>query len=101
GAAFVGLAAGEATQKFVVASSFGYGFITAFENFLAGKKAGKQLINADKAASILPPAAVHDIATDFVVAISSGGNLLAFLPRSCPSSTRARATRFCRFRQPN
>ncbi|MFZ9935107.1 MAG: DNA gyrase subunit A, partial [Arenimonas sp.] len=93
GADFVGLASGEPNQKFVVASSFGYGFITAFENFLAGKKAGKQLINADKAASILPPAAVHDIASDFVVAISSGGNLLAFPASELPELDKGKGNK--------
>jgi topoisomerase-4 subunit A len=93
GAEFVGLASGEPSQKFVVASSFGYGFITAFENFLAGKKAGKQLINADKAASILPPAAVHDIASDFVVAISSGGNLLAFPASELPELDKGKGNK--------
>jgi topoisomerase-4 subunit A len=93
GADFVGLASGEPSQKFVVASSFGYGFITAFENFLAGKKAGKQLINADKAASILPPAAVHDIASDFVVAISSSGNLLAFPASELPELDKGKGNK--------
>ncbi|GAB2999177.1 DNA topoisomerase 4 subunit A [Arenimonas maotaiensis] len=93
GAEFVGLASAEPAQKFIVASSFGYGFITAFENFLAGKKAGKQLINADAAAEILPPAAVHDIETDFVVAISSTGNLLAFPAKELPELDKGKGNK--------
>ncbi len=93
GAQFVGLASGEASQKFVVASSYGYGFITSFENFLSTKKAGKQLLNVDAKADILPPATVHDIATDFVVAISSGGNLLAFPASELPELDKGKGNK--------
>ena len=93
GAQFVGLASGEPSQKFIVASSFGYGFITGFENFLSSKKAGKQLINADDAADILPPAAVHDVDTDFVVAISNTGNMLAFPARELPELDKGKGNK--------
>ena len=93
GAQFVGLASGETSQKFVVASSYGYGFITSFENFLSAKKAGKQLLNVDEKADILPPATVHDIATDFVVVISSGGNLLAFPASELPELDKGKGNK--------
>ena len=93
GAQFVGLASGDPAQKFIVASSYGYGFITAFENFLSSKKAGKQLINADAKAGILPPCQVHDIATDFVVVISSGGNLLAFPASELPELDKGKGNK--------
>ena len=78
GASFVGAAIADNDARFVVASSFGYGFVTRFENFTGRNKAGKQLINADDAADILSPAAVTDTASDWVVSITSGGHLLAF-----------------------
>jgi topoisomerase-4 subunit A len=93
GAQFVGLASGELSQKFIVASNYGYGFITAFENFLSSKKAGKQLINTDTNASILPPCALHDLATDFVVVISSGGNLLAFPSSELPELDKGKGNK--------
>lgn len=93
GAQFVGLASGETTQKFIVSSNYGYGFITSFENFLGIKKAGKQLINTDKNASILPPCALHDAATDFVVVISSGGNLLAFPANELPELDKGKGNK--------
>jgi topoisomerase-4 subunit A len=78
GANFVGVAIAENDTRFLVASSFGYGFVTRFENFTGRNKAGKQLINADDAADILPPAAVTDPAGDWIVAVTSSGHLLAF-----------------------
>ncbi len=78
GASFVGLAAADNDARYLLASSWGYGFVTRFENFTGRNKAGKALINADAAADILPPVPVNDPKTDFIVAITSAGHLLAF-----------------------
>ena len=78
GASFVGLAAADNEARYLLASSWGYGFVTRFENFTGRNKAGKALINADAAADILPPVPVNDPKTDFIVAITSAGHLLAF-----------------------
>ncbi|KFN44795.1 DNA topoisomerase IV subunit A [Arenimonas oryziterrae] len=78
GAQFTGLAVGENDTRFLVSSSWGYGFVTRFENFTGRNKAGKQLINADDAADILAPALVTDAQTDWIVSITNSGHLLAF-----------------------
>jgi topoisomerase-4 subunit A len=78
GARFVGAAIADNDARFVVASSFGYGFITRFENFTGRNKAGKQLINTDDAAEILQPALVTDTSKDWIVSVTSAGHLLAF-----------------------
>ena len=78
GAKFVGAAVGDNDTRFLVASSFGYGFVTRFENFTSRQKAGKQLINCDDAAEILHPSPVTDPAKDWIVAVTSAGHLLAF-----------------------
>jgi topoisomerase-4 subunit A len=78
GASFVGVAIADNDTRFLVASSFGYGFVTRFENFTGRNKAGKQLINADDQADILPPAAVTDPTSDWIVAVTNSGHLLAF-----------------------
>ncbi|MGH8109713.1 MAG: DNA topoisomerase IV subunit A [Arenimonas sp.] len=78
GAGFVGAAIADNDARFVLASSFGYGFVTRFENFISRNKAGKALINTDDAATILQPALVTDAKTDWVVSITSAGHLLAF-----------------------
>ena len=78
GAGFVGAAIADNDTRFVLASSFGYGFVTRFENFISRNKAGKALINTDDAATILQPTLVTDAKTDWVVSITSAGHLLAF-----------------------
>ncbi|MEO6173120.1 MAG: DNA gyrase subunit A, partial [Arenimonas sp.] len=78
GATFTGVAIADNDTRFILASSYGYGFVTRFENFISRNKAGKALINADDAADILQPALVTDAKTDWVVSITSAGHLLAF-----------------------
>ncbi|MFA7486921.1 MAG: DNA topoisomerase IV subunit A [Lysobacteraceae bacterium] len=78
GTSFVALACAEESQRFLLASSYGYGFVTRFENFIGRQKAGKQLINPDKGAGLMPPVPVQDPESDLVVAITTAGHLLAF-----------------------
>ena len=78
GASFVGMAVADNEARFLLASSWGYGFVTRFENFTGRNKAGKALINADDAADILAPVPVTDTKTDWIVGITSTGHLLAF-----------------------
>jgi topoisomerase IV subunit A len=93
GAGFVGLTVGESDARFLLASSFGYGFVTRFENFLGRNKAGKQLINPDKDAAVMNPVPVHDIASDVVVAITSAGHLLAFPITELPELERGKGNK--------
>ncbi len=93
GAVFVGAASADNEARFVLASSFGYGFVTRFENFTGRNKAGKQLINADDAATILPPAPVTDAASDWIVSVTSSGHLLAFPIRDLPELDKGKGNK--------
>ncbi|MFA6984637.1 MAG: DNA topoisomerase IV subunit A [Arenimonas sp.] len=93
GARFVGAAIAENDTRFVVASSFGYGFVTRFENFTGRNKAGKQLINTDDAAEILQPAPVTDTSKDWIVSVTSGGHLLAFPVSELPELDRGKGNK--------
>ncbi len=77
GATFVGGAIGDNEQRFLLASDFGYGFVTGYENFISRNKAGKALLNPGDGQA-LPPAQVNDAGSDWIVAITSAGHLLAF-----------------------
>jgi len=93
GAQFVGMATGDPALRYVGASGHGYGFVTRFENFLSSKKAGKQLLNVDAKAGVLVPMPVFDPATDLVVAITSGGHLLAFPVTELPELDRGKGNK--------
>jgi len=78
------LAIGDAASRLVLASDFGYGFVTRFEALLGNKKAGKQLINLDTKAHVLNPAMVEDSARDRIVVATSSGHLLMFSVAELP-----------------
>ncbi len=84
GAQFEALAVGEANARLVLASDFGYGFVTRFDTLLANKKGGKQVIHVDAQAHVLAPAWVADTARDRIVAVSSSGHLLMFSVAELP-----------------
>jgi topoisomerase-4 subunit A len=84
GARFDAVAMADAATKLVLASDFGYGFVTKFEALLGNKKAGKQLINMDDEAHVLAPAYVVDAARDRIVVATNAGHLLMFSVAELP-----------------
>ena len=84
GAKFDAVAIADAANKLVLASDYGYGFVTKFEALLANKKAGKQLINMDDDAHVVPPAYVADSARDRIVVATNAGHLLMFSVAELP-----------------
>ncbi|MEO8957323.1 MAG: DNA topoisomerase IV subunit A, partial [Rudaea sp.] len=84
GARFDTIIIADSPTKLVLASDFGYGFVTKFEALLSNKKAGKQLINMDANAHVLSPAYVNDAARDRIVVVSNAGHLLMFSVAELP-----------------
>jgi topoisomerase-4 subunit A len=84
GAKFDAVAIADAANKLVLASDYGYGFVTKFEALLANKKAGKQLIHMDDDAHVVPPAYVADSARDRIVVVTNAGHLLMFSVAELP-----------------
>ncbi|MEP6880844.1 MAG: DNA topoisomerase IV subunit A [Dokdonella sp.] len=78
------LAIADPATRLVLASDFGYGFVTRFEALLGNKKAGKQLINLDAKSHVLNPALVEDSARDRIVVATSSGHLLMFSVAELP-----------------
>ncbi|MEO7325221.1 MAG: DNA topoisomerase IV subunit A [Dokdonella sp.] len=84
GARFDAVAIADPTSKLVLASDFGYGFVTRFEALLANKKAGKQILNMDDDAHVIAPALVADSARDRLVVVTNVGHLLMFSVAELP-----------------
>jgi len=84
GARFDAVAIADPAHKLVLATDFGYGFVTKFEALLANKKAGKQLINLDDEAHVLAPAYVTEAARDRIVVATNAGHLLMFSVAELP-----------------
>jgi topoisomerase-4 subunit A len=84
GARFEAVAIAEPATRLVLATNYGYGFVTRFEALIANKKAGKQLINLDDDAHVLAPAYTGDPARDRIVVATNAGHLLMFSVAELP-----------------
>ena len=93
GASFGAMATGEHDARFVIASSHGYGFVTRFENLTGRNKAGKSLLSLTPGAKVVQPAAIADVETDRVVAVTSAGHLLAFAVNELPELDRGKGNK--------
>ena len=78
GAGFQTMATGGNDDRFVLASSHGYGFVTKFENLTGRNKAGKAMLSLSEGATVLAPAFTANPDADRIVAVTSAGHLLAF-----------------------
>ena len=85
GARFVHVLAGADDQLLVLCSSAGYGFVTTLADMQSRNRSGKAILTVSRGARVLTPAPARDTAGDMLVAVSSGGRMLAFplaeLPR--------------------
>ncbi|MGJ4802338.1 DNA topoisomerase IV subunit A [Luteimonas sp. SDU82] len=93
GASFVALASGGGDERFVLASSHGYGFVTRFENLTGRNKAGKALLSLSEGAQVLQPAAVGNLEADRIVAVTSAGHLLAFPVSELPELDKGKGNK--------
>ncbi|HZH43276.1 MAG TPA: DNA topoisomerase IV subunit A [Lysobacter sp.] len=93
GASFQALASGENEQRFVLASSHGYGFVTRFENLLSRQKAGKAMLSLTPSARVLQPAAVGDVEQDRLAVVTSAGHLLVFPVAELPELDKGKGNK--------
>ncbi|HEX7342182.1 MAG TPA: DNA topoisomerase IV subunit A [Rhodanobacteraceae bacterium] len=93
GASFDAVACGDNDTRLVVASNFGYGFVTRFEAMLSGKKAGKQFITLADGARVLTPATSADPARDRIVVVTTEGHLLMFSVAELPELDRGKGNK--------
>lgn len=84
GESFTAALLDEPSNKYLVASSEGYGFLTAYENFISRNKAGKKLLTLSKDHKPLPPQQAFDASSDLIAAINSEGYLLVFKADELP-----------------
>ena len=90
GASFEGVMIGKPDDKFLVASTSGYGFITRLGDLYAKNKAGKSMLNTGKFAKALGAAHVTDLEEDWVAIVSSEGHLLIIDACELPEMARGK-----------
>ena len=78
----------------LMASSAGYGFITATENLYSKVKAGKHSISVPKGGfTTLPPKVINSVEKDFIVCATNMGHLLAFPVHELPQLTKGKGNK--------
>lgn len=87
------LMSGDASVHYVVASTYGYGFLAPASAFLAKNKAGKQLLNVDEGAQALSPVPLSSVDNAQIAVLSSAGRLLLFPASDLPVMNRGKGNK--------
>jgi len=93
GERFLWTLCGDPQQKVLLASSFGYGFVTELGNLHSRMKAGKALLSLPSGARPVMPAAVASESEGLVVCATSEGYLLAFPIADVPELTKGKGNK--------
>lgn len=84
GAVFVDVMLGNPEDRYLLASDAGYGFVAGLDDLYAKNKSGKAVLSLPKGARVLAAAAVQDLASDLVAAVSNLGRMLVVLLAELP-----------------
>lgn len=93
GATFDALAAGDNDTRLILATDFGYGFVTRFEGLTGRQKAGKQILSLSDGAKVLTPVVTADPARDRIVVVTSEGHLLMFSVAELPELDKGKGNK--------
>lgn len=93
GASFDAVVAGDNDTRLILATDFGYGFVTRFEALTGRNKAGKQVITLGDGARVLAPQVSADPARDRIVVVSSEGHLLMFSVAELPELDKGKGNK--------
>ena len=93
GASFDALIAGDNDTRLILASDFGYGFVTRFEALTGRNKAGKQILSLGDGARVLAPQLSADPARDRIVVVTTEGHLLMFSVAELPELDKGKGNK--------
>jgi topoisomerase-4 subunit A len=92
GASFRAVLTGAPEDKWVVASSAGYGFVVKLEELYSNKKAGKTALRVPEGATVVPGSPVGAAGTRLAAA-SSDGRLLVFPVAELPELSKGKGNK--------
>jgi topoisomerase-4 subunit A len=93
GARFLYALSGDGKQKVVLASSFGYGFVTQMENLHSRMKAGKAMISLPAGSEPVAPALIMSDEAGQIICATSEGYLLAFPLSELPELSKGKGNK--------
>lgn len=85
--------AGKETDKLLMASDAGYGFVTKIGDLTSKTKNGKAALTLPKNAKVLPPVSVTRPETDLIAAVTNEGRLLVFPVADLPELARGKGNK--------
>jgi len=85
--------AGSADRKIILASSFGYGFVTELGNLHSRVKAGKAVLSVPQGARPVMPVSFDPEATNLVICATTDGYLLAFPLPDVPELSKGKGNK--------
>ena len=83
---------GAPEDRWVVASTAGYGFIAKLEDLLSRNKAGKAALRVPKGANVVPASLVPEDGL-YLAAVSSDGRLLVFALEELPELAKGKGNK--------
>jgi topoisomerase-4 subunit A len=93
GASFLYTLSGDSKQKIILASSFGYGFVTELENLHSRVKAGKAMISVPAGATPVMPVNMKPGGGQIIICATSDGYLLAFPLEDVPELSKGKGNK--------
>ncbi len=93
GAHFLYALAGDAEQKLVLASSFGYGFVTELGNLHSRMKAGKAMLTLPAGSLPVCPSMIPSDEAQTIICATTDGYLLAFPLSELPELTKGKGNK--------
>lgn len=94
GATFTSILLGDASDKYLLASDAGYGYIAKLEDMYTRQKAGKAQLSLPKGASPLPPTAITSGDEQALLAVATTeGRLLVFKLNDVPELAKGKGNK--------
>ena len=90
GTDFVGVTAGDAVSKVLLASDAGYGFIAPVGELYSKNKAGKAVLSVRGVARAIAPQVIQDAESDDIACVTNDGYLLIFSASELPVLARGK-----------
>jgi len=93
GATFPGVLIGDPEERWVLASSAGYGFVVKLEDLHSRNRAGKAVLKVPEGSSVIAPVPVPAVDGALVAAVNSDGRLLTFPVSDLPELPRGKGNK--------
>ena len=94
GATFRGVLIGEPTDRWLLATDAGYGFVARLADLVTRNKKGKAVLKVPDGAKVLPPVPVRDMEHDWLAAVSNIGKLLIHHIAELPELPKGKGVKF-------